>query len=111
MHSPGPCKRVVLGDIDEFNSVECAGLIGGVGTCCFITGAQQYKHEDVRGGLNTETYPNEEPSSPCSYVIFSWSGSLIVSAPISNIWSTSASTPWFLRLQRGPIDDDMRTMR
>lgn len=61
-----------------------------------------YRRRRISRGLRIYqlhyTHPNDIPSSPCSYFIFSSMGSLIVSAPISNISSTSFSTPWFFRL-------------
>ncbi len=65
-----------------------------------------YLSENFQGNrfvwwIERDAYPNETFSLFGTNFIFSSKGSPIVSAPISNISSTSASTPWFFKLETG----------
>ena len=92
-------EGVVLCDVDELDSVEVAVLVGGIGTSSFVADRRPVREVDYWGSM-LFAYPNDIPSSPCSYFIFSSNGRAIVSAPMSNIPCTSSSAPWFLRLHK-----------
>lgn len=90
MYFSWPGEGIVPRDVDELYGVEGPGLIDSVGTRCFVPVVDVFS----RGGTSLDfSYPKDIPSSPCSYLIFSDIGSRIVSAPISNIASTSSRAP------------------
>lgn len=97
VHLFRPSKSIILRDVKVLGSIRYARVVYSTGTFSFVS-VVEVNEDACNRDFVLNTNPKKNSPSPCVYCIFSSRGSLIVSAPASNILSTSASTPWFFRL-------------